>query len=99
MLPKMLTCLFPSRCFAQLKERADSRSHLPSSHDVSSLTFVRVIAIANPHDTAYATVESDIFKPTKYGGKYTVTLIPGTTNNARPVDFQGFVMLTDKLHR
>jgi hypothetical protein len=27
---------------------------------------------------AYATVESDIFKPTKYGGKYTVTLIPGT---------------------
>ncbi|KAK5064536.1 isocitrate dehydrogenase (NAD(+)) idh1 [Exophiala bonariae] len=26
---------------------------------------------------SYATVESDIFKPTKYGGKYTVTLIPG----------------------
>jgi hypothetical protein len=25
-----------------------------------------------------ATVQSDIFKPTKYGGKYTVTLIPGT---------------------
>ena len=24
-----------------------------------------------------ATVTSDIFKPTKYGGKYTVTLIPG----------------------
>jgi len=24
-----------------------------------------------------ATVESDIFKPTKFGGKYTVTLIPG----------------------
>jgi hypothetical protein len=24
-----------------------------------------------------ATVQSDIFKPTKYGGKYTVTLIPG----------------------
>jgi hypothetical protein len=22
-------------------------------------------------------VQSDIFKPTKYGGKYTVTLIPG----------------------
>lgn len=26
---------------------------------------------------AMATVQSDIFKPTKYGGKYTVTLIPG----------------------
>ncbi|GKT63063.1 isocitrate dehydrogenase subunit 1 [Colletotrichum tofieldiae] len=26
---------------------------------------------------AYATVGSDIFKPTKFGGKYTVTLIPG----------------------
>lgn len=26
---------------------------------------------------ALATVQSDIFKPTKYGGKYTVTLIPG----------------------
>ncbi|KAK7732529.1 isocitrate dehydrogenase (NAD(+)) idh1 [Cytospora paraplurivora] len=25
----------------------------------------------------YATVQSDIFKPTKYGGKYTVSLIPG----------------------
>lgn len=24
-----------------------------------------------------ATVQSDIYKPTKYGGKYTVTLIPG----------------------
>ncbi|KAL2421201.1 Isocitrate dehydrogenase [NAD] subunit 1, mitochondrial [Exophiala dermatitidis] len=27
--------------------------------------------------TYATTVESDIFKPTKYGGKYTVTLIPG----------------------
>ncbi|ETN38709.1 isocitrate dehydrogenase [NAD] subunit 1, mitochondrial [Cyphellophora europaea CBS 101466] len=26
---------------------------------------------------SYATLSSDIFKPTKYGGKYTVTLIPG----------------------
>lgn len=25
-----------------------------------------------------ATVQQDIFKPTKFGGKYTVTLIPGT---------------------
>ena len=30
---------------------------------------------------AMATVQSDIFKPTKYGGKYTVTLIPGTTTS------------------
>jgi len=28
---------------------------------------------------ATATVTNDIFKPTKYGGKYTVTLIPGKT--------------------
>jgi len=26
---------------------------------------------------AFAMVNSDIFKPTKFGGKYTVTLIPG----------------------
>jgi len=26
---------------------------------------------------SFATIQSDIFKPTKYGGKYTVTLIPG----------------------
>ncbi|KAK1028201.1 isocitrate dehydrogenase (NAD(+)) idh1, partial [Friedmanniomyces endolithicus] len=34
---------------------------------------------ANPSIAArsYATVQSDIFKPTKFGGKYTVTLIPG----------------------
>ena len=25
-----------------------------------------------------ATLSQDIFKPTKFGGKYTVTLIPGT---------------------
>ncbi|KAI9690637.1 MAG: isocitrate dehydrogenase (NAD(+)) idh1 [Bogoriella megaspora] len=30
-----------------------------------------------PARCGYATVQSDIFKPTKYGGKYTVTLIPG----------------------
>ena len=28
-------------------------------------------------DVGMATVQSDIFKPTKFGGKYTVTLIPG----------------------
>ncbi|RPA98000.1 hypothetical protein L873DRAFT_1828701 [Choiromyces venosus 120613-1] len=30
-----------------------------------------------PATRAMATVVSDLFKPTKYGGKYTVTLIPG----------------------
>ncbi|KAL1890515.1 isocitrate dehydrogenase (NAD(+)) idh1 [Sporothrix stenoceras] len=37
-------------------------------------------AAATPAPAAarsFATVQSDIFKPTKYGGKYTVTLIPG----------------------
>jgi hypothetical protein len=28
-------------------------------------------------DPGYATTNTDIFKPTKFGGKYTVTLIPG----------------------
>lgn len=32
-----------------------------------------------------ATVQSDIFKPSKFGGKYTVTLIPGTHPHARSV--------------
>lgn len=32
---------------------------------------------------AMATVGQDIFKPTKFGGKYTVTLIPGT-RDSRP---------------
>ena len=26
---------------------------------------------------SFATLQSDLFKPTKFGGKYTVTLIPG----------------------
>ncbi|OJJ02978.1 hypothetical protein ASPVEDRAFT_132179 [Aspergillus versicolor CBS 583.65] len=36
-------------------------------------TFVRSPVAAR----SFATVQQDIFKPTKYGGKYTVTLIPG----------------------
>ena len=32
---------------------------------------------ASVSDAPSQTVQSDIFKPTKYGGKYTVTLIPG----------------------
>ncbi|KAK4184171.1 hypothetical protein QBC35DRAFT_66898 [Podospora australis] len=32
---------------------------------------------ASVQDAPVQTVQSDLFKPTKYGGKYTVTLIPG----------------------
>ncbi|EYE93503.1 isocitrate dehydrogenase (NAD(+)) IDH1 [Aspergillus ruber CBS 135680] len=39
----------------------------------ASTSFVRPSAPAR----SFASVQSDIFKPTKYGGKYTVTLIPG----------------------
>ncbi|KAJ5157558.1 uncharacterized protein N7482_008658 [Penicillium canariense] len=41
-------------------------------------TFGRSIpARSTPIDPRECAVQSDIFKPTKYGGKYTVTLIPG----------------------
>ncbi|BCR84977.1 isocitrate dehydrogenase (NAD(+)) IDH1 [Aspergillus chevalieri] len=39
----------------------------------ASTSFVRSSIPAR----SFASVQSDIFKPTKYGGKYTVTLIPG----------------------
>ncbi|OJJ87252.1 isocitrate dehydrogenase (NAD(+)) IDH1 [Aspergillus glaucus CBS 516.65] len=39
----------------------------------ASTSFVRSSTPAR----SFASVQSDIFKPTKYGGKYTVTLIPG----------------------
>lgn len=32
---------------------------------------------SNKRHLAYATVTTDIFQPNKFGGKYTVTLIPG----------------------
>ncbi|KAI0003174.1 isocitrate dehydrogenase subunit 1 [Xylariaceae sp. FL0662B] len=42
---------------------------------------VRAAARQQPHfqnaSRSFATVQSDMFKPTKFGGKYTVTLIPG----------------------
>ncbi|KAK8027224.1 Isocitrate dehydrogenase subunit 1- mitochondrial precursor [Apiospora marii] len=40
---------------------------------------VRAAAHQQPRAAArsYATIQSDIFKPTKFGSKYTVTLIPG----------------------
>jgi len=38
---------------------------------------VHVQHAVSPVSRSMATVASDLFKPTKYGGKYTVTLIPG----------------------
>ncbi|KAK8114597.1 Isocitrate dehydrogenase subunit 1 precursor [Apiospora kogelbergensis] len=40
---------------------------------------VRAAAHQQPHAAArsYATIQSDMFKPTKFGSKYTVSLIPG----------------------
>ncbi|KAB8230653.1 isocitrate dehydrogenase (NAD(+)) idh1 [Aspergillus alliaceus] len=49
----------------------------------SAQTFLRRSAVTAPivrstvPARSFASVQSDIFKPTKYGGKYTVTLIPG----------------------
>ncbi|KAH0601221.1 hypothetical protein MHUMG1_00093 [Metarhizium humberi] len=46
----------------------------------SSPLFLRLLrSAAGQHQFArsFATVQSDIFKPAKFGGKYTVTLIPG----------------------
>lgn len=84
--------LFHSRYFAQLSGQAASRPRRPFSPEVSlavspKYTFLQ----ANGRSLAYATtVESDIFKPTKYGGKYTVTLIPGTTSF--PGSFDGYMI-------
>ncbi|RAK82477.1 isocitrate dehydrogenase (NAD(+)) IDH1 [Aspergillus fijiensis CBS 313.89] len=40
-------------------------------------TVCQQLSVTNLPPQAFASVQSDIFKPTKYGGKYTVTLIPG----------------------
>jgi hypothetical protein len=39
-------------------------------------------------DPGYATTNTDIFKPTKFGGKYTVTLIPGMRRAKRRANLQ-----------
>lgn len=47
---------------------------------VANLEFAQLLrSAAGQHQFArsFATVQSDIFKPAKFGGKYTVTLIPG----------------------
>lgn len=51
-----------------------------SPREVCPIAQTSIICLADSFSAfeAFATsVQSDIFKPTKYGGKYTVTLIPG----------------------
>ncbi|TVY28939.1 Isocitrate dehydrogenase [NAD] subunit, mitochondrial [Lachnellula hyalina] len=43
----------------------------------SAQSLLRTAQTSSSAARSFATVQSDIFKPTKYGGKYTVTLIPG----------------------
>jgi hypothetical protein len=40
------------------------------------------------NDSGYATTNTDIFKPTKFGGKYTVTLIPGMRRAKSKEDYK-----------
>ncbi|EPE06848.1 isocitrate dehydrogenase subunit 1 [Ophiostoma piceae UAMH 11346] len=61
---------------------ACSHSHSPSVTLTNRQSLFRSASAAVQHPSpvaarSFATVQSDIFKPTKYGGKYTVTLIPG----------------------
>ncbi|KAJ6092904.1 hypothetical protein N7486_008193 [Penicillium sp. IBT 16267x] len=53
-----------------------SRSAQPARTLLRSASAAPSVARAIP-TRSFASVQSDIFKPTKYGGKYTVTLIPG----------------------
>jgi isocitrate dehydrogenase (NAD+) len=40
-------------------------------------SYQSLLRTAQAPSRSFATIQSDIFKPTKYGGKYTVTLVPG----------------------
>ncbi|KAJ5992898.1 hypothetical protein N7451_008622 [Penicillium sp. IBT 35674x] len=53
-----------------------SRSAQPARTLLRSASAAPSVARSIP-TRSFASVQSDIFKPTKYGGKYTVTLIPG----------------------
>jgi isocitrate dehydrogenase (NAD+) len=53
-----------------------SRTAQPARSLLRSASVAPSVGRSIPART-FATVQSDIFKPTKYGGKYTVTLIPG----------------------
>ncbi|PYI25319.1 isocitrate dehydrogenase subunit 1 mitochondrial precursor [Aspergillus indologenus CBS 114.80] len=47
------------------------------AHSLLRRAAVPTLARSSIPVRSFASVQSDIFKPTKYGGKYTVTLIPG----------------------
>ncbi|CDM34960.1 hypothetical protein DTO013E5_3141 [Penicillium roqueforti] len=53
-----------------------SRTAQPARTLLSSASAASSVGRSVPA-RSFASVQSDIFKPTKYGGKYTVTLIPG----------------------
>ncbi|EKV08522.1 NAD(+)-isocitrate dehydrogenase subunit I [Penicillium digitatum] len=53
-----------------------SRTAQPARTLIRSASAASSLGRSIPART-FASVQSDIFKPTKYGGKYTVTLIPG----------------------
>jgi hypothetical protein len=71
-----------SRCCASLKY-AHNAPPAPPLLDVSPAKRMFTARALTDLPSAYATVQSDIFKPTKYGGKYTVTLIPGKDSLVR----------------
>jgi len=52
---------------------------------------------ASVQDETTNTVQSDIFKPTKYGGKYTVTLIPGDGIGAEVAESVKTIFKADNL--
>ncbi|KAK3355483.1 putative isocitrate dehydrogenase [NAD] subunit 1 mitochondrial precursor [Neurospora tetraspora] len=54
-----------------------SRNSMRLARAVAQPTPRLARGFASVQDTPAQTLQSDIFKPTKYGGKYTVTLIPG----------------------
>ncbi|KAK8917213.1 Isocitrate dehydrogenase (NAD) subunit 1, mitochondrial [Metarhizium anisopliae] len=56
---------------------ADITSASPGPSSPLSLRLLRSAAGQHQFARSFATVQSDIFKPAKFGGKYTVTLIPG----------------------
>ncbi|KAJ5647560.1 hypothetical protein N7490_003932 [Penicillium lividum] len=59
-----------------LHTRARNRANIQMQTLLRSASVAPSVARSIP-TRSFATVQSDIFKPTKYGGKYTVTLIPG----------------------
>lgn len=58
------------------------RRHGQVSLSVTEVPYYLSLQILSDlYSKAMATVQSDIFKPTKFGGKYTTTLIPGTPSH------------------